>query len=589
MTNNNEKLAVATLEKIDDLCAAFEAAWQRGQPPVIESIVDQFSGNLLEKSALFRELLVLEVDYRKKSGQSPTSDEYLQRFGQFEELIHDAFRGDSTEAARHRFVPPTVQRMSELFPALEVLELIGAGGMGAVYKARQRGLDRLVAIKILPDEISHETKFALRFTREARALARLNHPNIVSVFEFGNANGTYFFLMEFVDGSNLREVIRSHSLTPTQALAIVPHLCDALQYAHDMGVVHRDIKPENILLDKSGKIKVADFGLSRLIGGEMQDIGLTGTNQVMGTFRYMAPEQMESSHTVDHRADIYSLGVVFYEMLTGELPIGRFAAPSEKVQVDVRLDEVVLRTLEREPQRRYQHASQVKTDLQLISNSPAVLAAPAQAPVQTPLGNHTKLATQEMSARLLVYRRQLMGEVAAALRPLMLGEVLQIVMGIGIVALGAWFWTSNTNVPHRMVSGIILHVYGVVTIIGGATVSVKIKSLDYSQPISKIRSAIETIRWCYLGFGVFVGFAWWLIWIPFSVALGFDAIILQPNAFWPSILIGVLGLVATWFLLWRGYSSSDLEKAGKWKEAMGGESIKNAFRKLDEMQEHSIE
>ena len=133
--------------------------------------------------------------------------------------------------------------------------------------------------------------------------------------------------------------------------------------------MHRDIKPENILIDKRGRVKVADFGLAKLLGRDPGDLSLTGTHQVMGTLKYMAPEQLEGTRSVDHRADIYSLGVVFYELLTGELPLGRFPLPSQKVQVDVRLDEVVLRSLEKAPERRYQQASQVRTDVEAIASS----------------------------------------------------------------------------------------------------------------------------------------------------------------------------------------------------------------------------
>jgi len=265
-----------------------------------------------------------------------------------------------------RFAALSPADLAPHFPQLEIIELIGQGGMGAVYKARQRGLDRLVALKILPPDAEHDSSFAERFEREARALAKLNHPNVVAVHDSGRMGDLFYFVMEFVDGVNLREALQAGELSPQQALAIVPQICDALQYAHDAGVVHRDIKPENVLLDTQGRVKIADFGLARLLG-QADDASLTGTHQVMGTPRYMAPEQLEGAHTVDHRADIYSLGVVFYEMLTGELPLGRFAAPSQKVRIDLRLDEVVLRTLEKEPQRRYQHASDLKSDIQSIS------------------------------------------------------------------------------------------------------------------------------------------------------------------------------------------------------------------------------
>lgn len=271
---------------------------------------------------------------------------------------------------RHEpFVPPKPDQLAQHFPQLEILDLIGQGGMGAVYKARQKGLDRLVALKILPPDSARDPAFAERFSREARALAKLSHPNIVSVYDSGQAGGLFYFIMEYVDGVNLRQAIQSGQLVPKQALSIVPQVCDALQYAHDEGIVHRDIKPENVLVDTKGRVKIADFGIARLLGQSPDHLPLTGEHQVLGTPRYMAPEQLEGTHDVDHRADIYSLGVVFYEMLTGELPLGRFAPPSRKVQVDVRLDEVVLRALEKEPDLRYQQAGEVKTAVQTITSA----------------------------------------------------------------------------------------------------------------------------------------------------------------------------------------------------------------------------
>ena len=310
----------------------------------------------------------------------------------------------SPPAAPAGFVPPTVQELAARFPQLEIIESLGRGGMGAVYKARQTELDRLVAVKILPPEVSADPAFTERFTREARALARLSHPNIVAVYDFGRtADGLFYFVMEYVDGVNLRQAIQSGGMTPKDALAIVPQICDALQFAHDEGLVHRDIKPENILVDKKGRVKIADFGLAKLLGQSPGDVSLTGTQQVMGTLRYMAPEQMEGTKAVDHRADIYSLGVVFYELLTGELPIGRFAPPSKKVQIDVRLDEVVLRALETEPEQRYQHASEVKTEVEAISSTLRSSAPPDAPAVEMPPGRRGLRRRAGLLARVVLW------------------------------------------------------------------------------------------------------------------------------------------------------------------------------------------
>jgi serine/threonine protein kinase len=275
--------------------------------------------------------------------------------------------GPTSDRPSSGFMPPTPAELAVQFPQLDIIELLGQGGMGAVYKARQRDLDRLVALKILPPQVGQTKAFAERFTREARSLARLNHPHIVTIHDFGRtAEDLYYFIMEFVDGTDLRRAIQSDGIKSVEALAIVPQICEALQYAHEEGIVHRDIKPENILLDKKGCVKIADFGLAKLLDKPSTAYTLTQAQQRMGTPHYMAPEQVEHPGQVDHRADIYSLGVVFYEMLTGQLPIGRFALPSEKVQVDVRLDEVVLKSLEHEPERRYQHVREIKTDVEAI-------------------------------------------------------------------------------------------------------------------------------------------------------------------------------------------------------------------------------
>ena len=276
-----------------------------------------------------------------------------------------------TEAGVRAEAPsiPSLESVAAAFPQLKIVEFIGKGGMGLVYKARQPHLDRLVALKLLPQKPDSDPTFGERFTREARVLARLNHPNIVAVYDFGRVEGFFFLAMEFVDGVNLRQAMRAGRFTPAQALALVPRICDALQYAHDEGVLHRDIKPENLLLDVRGRVKIADFGIAKLLG-DNQDLTLTASGAAIGTPHYMAPEQFEHPHEVDQRADIFSLGVVFYEMLTGELPLGRFAPPSEKADVDARIDQIVMRTLEKERERRFQSAGEVKTRVENVTANP---------------------------------------------------------------------------------------------------------------------------------------------------------------------------------------------------------------------------
>ena len=274
--------------------------------------------------------------------------------------------------------PAEAAQLESLLPAYEIHELIGRGGMGTVHRARQRSLDREVAIKLLSPDLASTPGFAERFEREARALAKLNHPHIVTVHDFGCVQGHFFLVMEYVTGVSLRQLLQQRQLSQAEALALVPQLCEALQYAHEHGVVHRDIKPENILLDARGRVKIADFGLAKLTSldaGSASPATLTAPRQVMGTPRYMAPEQVDGSPTIDHRADIYSLGLVFYEMLTGELPMGRFDPPSEMVEVDVRLDEVVLKALARRPERRYQQASEVRTAVEQFEHLEPPVAA----------------------------------------------------------------------------------------------------------------------------------------------------------------------------------------------------------------------
>ncbi|WP_309387751.1 protein kinase domain-containing protein [Cerasicoccus frondis] len=349
----------------------------------------------------------------------------------------------------HSSPAPSPEDLAAEFPKLEILELLGRGGMGAVYKARQKDLDRIVALKILRPGLDADPGFAERFSREARTLAKLNHSGIVTLYEFGQTSaGRYFILMEFVDGVNLRHLLNAGRLAPREALTIVPPLCDALQYAHDHGVVHRDIKPENILVDRLGRVKIADFGLVRLAKGDADlpaaeataEDGLTFTGEVMGTPAYMAPEQNERPGQVDHRADLYALGVVFYQMLTGELPReGELQPPSQRVSLDVRLDAIVLRALERDPARRYFAASEFKTQLASLSEAP---------PAQPPSTRYGLWRDLNYRTRASIFGLPLV-HVATGVDPqtgrkriargvIAVGEVAQGVVALGGLAMGVF-------------------------------------------------------------------------------------------------------------------------------------------------------
>jgi tRNA A-37 threonylcarbamoyl transferase component Bud32 len=283
------------------------------------------------------------------------------------------------------FKPPSIEELDNQIPSYEFLEFIDRGGMGAVYRARQRSLNRIVAVKLLPMSLRNRRVFAERFGREARALALLNHPNIVSVYDSGEASGgCLYYAMEYVKGTNLRRFMKEGRATAKQLLGIAMQVCEALQFAHSRGVVHRDVKPANILIDENGRVKVADFGLAKVIGAPPQHL-LTGASDALGTPDYMAPEAVTRDFEVDHRADIYSLGVMLYEMLTNHVPKGAWEPPSRAVGVDERFDEVVSRALQVDPKRRYQSVGDLSTIVrQLIepaSGAPPTSSALDRTPV----------------------------------------------------------------------------------------------------------------------------------------------------------------------------------------------------------------
>ncbi len=280
-----------------------------------------------------------------------------------------------TPGGHLRWVPPSAAHLHELLPGFEVIEVLGSGGMGAVYRARQISLDRTVAIKILPPGIDdQDLGFTQRFQNEARTMARMNHPGIVQVYDFGQTGeGQLYIVMEFIDGTDLARLIASQGRLPTEhALAITAHVCDALHYAHAHGVIHRDIKPANILITSEGVVKVADFGLAK--AADADHGGITKTNIAVGTPDFVAPEALTIGAELDHRADLYALGVMLYVMLTGQVPRGHFRLPSTTPGTDPRFDEIIVKAMEMERDARYQSALDIRHDLDAILTAPYVTA-----------------------------------------------------------------------------------------------------------------------------------------------------------------------------------------------------------------------
>jgi serine/threonine protein kinase len=254
-------------------------------------------------------------------------------------------------------------------PGYRLEKLVGKGGMGEVHRAVQLSLGRVVAVKILSGELAADPTFVARFDKEAAALATLSHPNVVSIVDKGKAENTYYLVMEYVDGPSLREVMRSPLLDLPGALRIIMEIARAIDYAHTRGVVHRDLKPENILFDEQagGIAKVTDFGLATFFDDSKltSRFNVTETHVSMGTLSYMAPEQRVDAKNADHRADIYSLGVMLYELLVGEVPIGTFDPPSQRRPgSDKRLDGIVLRCLKPSPADRYQRVADLMVELE---------------------------------------------------------------------------------------------------------------------------------------------------------------------------------------------------------------------------------
>lgn len=264
--------------------------------------------------------------------------------------------------------PPTPEDLQRAFPQFEVIAIIGRGGMGAVYKAWQKSLDRFVAIKILPPDLNDDLgNFAERFKQEAKAMAKVHHHGIVAVHDAGETSGGLLYIvMEFVEGEDIQRLLAAQGKLPVdQAIGIAVHVCEALAYAHGCGVIHRDIKPSNIIVDAGGRVKVADFGLAKVTA--RQGTFLTMIDVTVGSPDYMAPEMSAPGMKVDERADIYAVGVMLYQMLTGKIPRGRFQLPSGvEPRIDPAMDAIVDKAMQSDREMRYRTATEMHAELSRI-------------------------------------------------------------------------------------------------------------------------------------------------------------------------------------------------------------------------------
>lgn len=276
------------------------------------------------------------------------------------------------------FEVPSIQEMGALLPQYVFEKLAAFGGMGAVYKARQESLDRPVAIKILPPAFGSEPEFAERFKSEARAMAKLNHTNIVAVYDFGITSGGHLYLvMEWVEGPTLHEIIHQGVVPPKKAGDYIIQLCDALSYAHNQRLLHRDIKPGNIMVNAEGRVKVTDFGLARPITGEAEE-------NPYGTPEYAAPEILGKG-AVDQRVDIYAAGMVLYEMLTGRVPSGPRRPVTDFAPVSSSWDRVIDMATHPDPEKRLLDARDLRAHVLNLLNraeAPAVEAVPVAKPAE---------------------------------------------------------------------------------------------------------------------------------------------------------------------------------------------------------------
>jgi len=278
--------------------------------------------------------------------------------------------------AHTTFIPPDPEHLADLFPGYQIIRLIACGGMGAVYEAVQLSLDRSVAIKILPQEFAADESFCTAFETEAKAMARLNHPNLVSVYDFGQAGGMLYIIMEYVPGFSVFNAADGQPILQQEVAPLITAICRGLAHAHENGIIHRDIKPANILLDHNNEPKIGDFGLARPLEKQVQE-----GEEIFGTPGYTAPEVVDHPQSIDHRADIFSIGVLLHELLTGILPDADPRPASAICHCDPRFDAIIRKATNPNPGERYHSAADIAAEIEKIRTTagPRVLQTAASA------------------------------------------------------------------------------------------------------------------------------------------------------------------------------------------------------------------
>ena len=377
--------------QIDELCVRFEADLQSGLSPEIEAVVEAADGNL--RAGLLHELLLVELEFREGQGVAPDSAEYLERFPEDERLIEAAFAVHGSRAVsqvsetkprdRRAGSPASDSQLSDsshhgrflpgvvLADRYRIVSMLGRGGMGEVYRADDLRLGQTVALKFLPPDLAQDPRRLDYFHEEVRLTRQISHPNVCRVYDIGEVDGQYFLSMEYIDGEDLKVLLRRIGRLPRdKGVQIAQQLCAGLAAAHEKGVLHRDLKPANIMIDGRGQVRITDFGLARLAGEE-------AAAGVAGTPAYMAPEQLRHGRT-SVRSDVYALGLLLYEMFTGkpanqaskieELIDQRESGPASKPSsvvddMDPVVERAILRCLEPEPHERPKSATAVAAAL----------------------------------------------------------------------------------------------------------------------------------------------------------------------------------------------------------------------------------